>query len=564
MDEKTESGKKKVKKDDERIKQQVIDQIAQGTSINVISRKMHLMSSEKTKQLLIDHICEQLKAKKTMEMIAESLNKFPTEIVKILNDYTIQQLQQGVSPVILSEKIPIGLEEIIQYRNTYLVNKIEEGESLRSLGKKFGMAQKVVKEIWHTAMLMQISTGRTLEEVAFDFRLSLEEIWTIQIEHLVKKIGEEQPLTVHEQKMFEPTYLKELNEQHQQVRTALKKCPSHKKVAKQLNLSTTTVTKIQNLAILTKLAKGKTIEVIGAELFIDCEKVKKVRNQYIAQKVLEGKTYVHLQKKINTSQHIIEKKAIATKIVSKRQVPSIVKNLKYFEVDEKTKNGIIQLCQNKIEINTIAKQFSINRRTVLKIRKEAILTDLNNGITREEVRKKFNLLLKSIIYIIGHTSLARYPNIKRLTNNSATIAQKKRAVQLFNRGHKIKEVVDLTGIPKNTVRQISVRVSRERNVVFKKEWYPEEKQKAILNYLDTSKSLELTAARFNVSKITICRMASRAQEVKEKREQWDKKQTVKKEPLNKLKWGAIHKSLHETKDAREASTSRNHSFSIEK
>ncbi len=340
MDEKTESGKKKMK-EDEKIKQQVIDQIAQGTSITAISKKMHLMSSEKTKQLLVDHICEQLKAKKTMEMIAESLNKFPTEIVKILNDYTIQQLQQGVSPVILSEKIPIGLEEIIQYRNTYLVNKIEEGESLRSLGKKFGMAQKVVKEIWHTAMLMQISTGRTLEEVAFDFRLSLEEIWTIQIEHLVKKIGEEQPLTVYEQKMFEPTYLKELNEQHQQVRTALKKCPSHKKVAKQLNLSTTTVTKIQNLAILTKLAKGKTIEVIGAELFIDCEKVKKVRNQYIAQKVLEGKTYVHLHKKINTSQHIIEKKAIATKIVSKRQAPSIVKNLKYFEVDEKTKNGII-------------------------------------------------------------------------------------------------------------------------------------------------------------------------------------------------------------------------------
>ena len=58
---------------------------------------------KKTKQLLVDHICEQLKAK-TMEMIAESLNKFPTEIVKILNDYTIQQLQQGVSPVILSEK----------------------------------------------------------------------------------------------------------------------------------------------------------------------------------------------------------------------------------------------------------------------------------------------------------------------------------------------------------------------------------------------------------------------------------------------------------------------------
>lgn len=132
MDEKTESGKKKMKEEDEKIKQQVIDQIAQGTSITAISKKMHLMSSEKTKQLLVDHICEQLKAKKTMEMIAESLNKFPTEIVKILNDYTIQQLQQGVSPVILSEKIPIGLEEIIQYRNTYLVNKIEEGESLRS------------------------------------------------------------------------------------------------------------------------------------------------------------------------------------------------------------------------------------------------------------------------------------------------------------------------------------------------------------------------------------------------------------------------------------------------
>ena len=157
------------------------------------------------------------------------------------------------------------------------------------------------------------------------------------------------------------------------------------------------------MAILTKLAKGKTIEVIGTELFIDCEKVKKVRNQYIAQKVLEGKTYAHLHKKINTSQRIIEKKAIATKIVSKRQAPSKVKNLKYFEVDEKTKNGIIQLCQNKIEINTIAKQFSINSRTVLKIRKEAILTDLNNGITREAVRKKFNLPLKAITYIIGYT-----------------------------------------------------------------------------------------------------------------------------------------------------------------
>src|SRR5699024_1205960 len=147
-----------------------------------------------------------------------------------------------------------------------------------------------------------------------------------------------------------------------------------------------------------------------------------------------------------------------------------------------------------IEINTIAKQFSINSRTVLKIRKEAILTDLNNGITREAVRKKFNLPLKAITYIRGYTSLARYPNIKRLTNNSATIANKKRAVQLFNRGNKIKEVVSLTGIPENTVRQISAKMSRERNVVFKKEWYSEEKQKAILNYLDTSKSLELTAA----------------------------------------------------------------------
>lgn len=39
MDEKTESGKKKMKEDDERIKQQVIDQIAQGTSITVISKK---------------------------------------------------------------------------------------------------------------------------------------------------------------------------------------------------------------------------------------------------------------------------------------------------------------------------------------------------------------------------------------------------------------------------------------------------------------------------------------------------------------------------------------------
>ena len=76
MDEKTESGKKKMK-EDEKIKQQVIDQIAQGTSITAISKKMHLMSSEKTKQLLVDHICEQLKAKKTMEMIAESLNKSP-------------------------------------------------------------------------------------------------------------------------------------------------------------------------------------------------------------------------------------------------------------------------------------------------------------------------------------------------------------------------------------------------------------------------------------------------------------------------------------------------------
>ncbi len=562
MDEKTESGKKKMKKD-EKIKQQVIDQIAQGTSINVISRKMHLMSSEKTKQLLIDHICEQLKAKKTMEMIAESLNKLPPEINKILNDYTIQQLQQGVSPVTLSEKVPIGLEEIIQYRNTYLVNKIEEGESLRSSGEKFGMAEKVVKEIWHTAMLMQISTGRTLEEVAFDFRLSLEEIWTIQIEHLVKKIGEEQPLTVHEQKMFEPTYLKELNEQHQQVRTALKKCPSHKKVAKQLNLSPTTVAKIQNLAILMKLAKGKTIEVIAAELFIDCKKVKNVRNQYIAQKALEGKTYAHIQKKLNTSHCIVANKAVVTKILSKRQVPQ-KKNLKYFEVDEKTKNWIIQLCQNKIEISTIAKQFSINCRTVLKIRKEAILTDLNNGITREAVMKKFNLPLKVIQNIIEHTSLARYPNIKRLTNKSATIAKKKRAVQLFNRGHNIKEVVSLTGIPENTVRQISAIVSRERNVVFKKEWYSEEKQKAILNYLDTSKNLELTAARFNVGKITIYRMAIRAQEAKEKREQWDKNRTFKQESLSKLKYGAFHKSLHETKDAREASTSRDHSFSIEK
>ncbi|MDB1655095.1 hypothetical protein [Enterococcus durans] len=178
--------------------------------------------------------------------------------------------------------------------------------------------------------------------------------------------------------------------------------------------------------------------------------------------------------------------------------------------------------------------------------------------------KKFNLPLKVIQNIIEHTSLARYPNIKRLTNKSATIAQKKRAVQLFNRGHKIKEVVSLTGIPENTVRQISAIVSRERNVVFKKEWYSEEKQKAILNYLDTSKNLELTAARFNVGKITIYRMAIRAQEAKEKREQWDKNRTFKQESLSKLKYGAIHKSLHETKDAREASTSRGHSFSLEK
>ena len=39
MDEKTESSKKKMKDDDERTKQQVIDQIAQGTSITVISKK---------------------------------------------------------------------------------------------------------------------------------------------------------------------------------------------------------------------------------------------------------------------------------------------------------------------------------------------------------------------------------------------------------------------------------------------------------------------------------------------------------------------------------------------
>ncbi len=565
MDEKIEFGKKKRNENDEKSKKQIIDQFTKGTSVTVISKKMQLASPKKTKQLIVDHICEQLKAGKTLEMIAESLNKFPAEIVKLLSNYTIQQLQQGVSPTILAEKIPIGLEEIIQYRNTYLVNQIEEGESLQSLAQKFGMPKEVVKEIWHKAMIEQISMGRMLEEVAFDFRLTLEEIWTIQMEHLVKKIGEEQPLSVVEQKMFEPTYLKELNKQHKQVRAALKKCPSHKKVAQKLNLSKTTITKIQNLAILIRLAKGKTIEDIEAELFINRQKVQNVRNQYIAQKVLEGKTYKYLHKKINTNYRTIASNALATKRVSKRQKNLKAKSVNYFEVDEKTKNEIIQLCQNKIAIKTIAKQFSINIAAVLRIRKQAILTYLNNGVTKETVRKTFNLSPNAIPYILQHTSLAGYPNIKRITKTTATIAQRKSVVQLINRGYTIKEVASLIGISKSIVRYISAKMRHERNMRFKIEWYTKEKQKAILSYFEATKNLELTAARFNVSKSNLRRVVSRATEVQEKREKRDQAQTTTKGSLNKLKQRAIYESLQETKRAREgeASTSRGHSFNLE-